>query len=227
MGSYSGDNFQGPFSVAIGYFAGWTSQGTNSVSIGFQTGTINQGSTSIAIGYRAGNDSQPRNSIILNASNDTINGSTSGLYISPVRNTGYTTSGNTLLMYYNSISNEITSSIYTLISRPPLFMGQSFNYPNSASGGTFSISLFNNPINVFYMGSNVNISILIDTNIDRYSLIKIKKVTLTGVLRISITSPFNVNGSTSGTNLQIFSNTTRGEVEIYNLNTNVYAYTNT
>ncbi len=93
---------QGDKAVAIGYGAGGTDQGLSAVSIGDLAGNLTQGNYAIAIGYSAGNTNQPANSIVINASGSTLDGSASGLYISPIRNIN----GGTFLTY-DTINKEI------------------------------------------------------------------------------------------------------------------------
>jgi hypothetical protein len=106
--------------IAIGVEAqkNATSNSPGSIGIGFQTGGI-QGAYAIAIGYGAG-ASQTSNSIILNATGSTLNSSTTGFYVAPIRNgvTGIAP-GNSVLRYglpYGN-TNEITVDITPSDSR--------------------------------------------------------------------------------------------------------------
>ncbi len=122
IGSAAGFSDQGEYAVAIGRVAGAESQGASAVAIGFDSGKHNQGSGAVAIGYSAGftgqgvnsiaigNNAgvsqpdlgQPSNSIILNASGNVVNttssnsiilcatgsgftGTTNGFFVEPVR----------------------------------------------------------------------------------------------------------------------------------------------
>jgi hypothetical protein len=91
IGAGAGQQSQSSNSIAIGSNSGIYSQGGltgNSIAIGTYAGNANQGENSVAIGYQAGVDSQPANTIILNASDSTVNGipgQTGSFYVSPVR----------------------------------------------------------------------------------------------------------------------------------------------
>ena len=78
---------------------------TTNVRIGRNAGAVNQGLNSIAIGTLAGRTNQSNNSIIINATGTDLAGSSSGLYIAPIRNTS---AGNTQTLYYNLTTKEIT-----------------------------------------------------------------------------------------------------------------------
>ncbi len=73
------------------------------MAVGRGAGSVNQGTNAIAIGYSAGNSNQPANSIVINASGNILNGSTSGFYVDPIRNTN----GGTVLNY-NTTTKEIS-----------------------------------------------------------------------------------------------------------------------
>jgi hypothetical protein len=89
--------------MAIGLQAGEVSQGNNSVAMGSFAGQLKQGNNSVAIGFSAGATSQPANSIIINATGGTLNGSSPGLYIAPVRSSAATTP----VLVYDVATNEI------------------------------------------------------------------------------------------------------------------------
>jgi hypothetical protein len=125
LGSAAGQTNQGSSSVAIGYSAGGSNQGDVSVAIGTNAGLNNQRPSAIAIGYSAGQtnqgtgsiaigtsaglgvaNAQPANTIILNASNNELNGvagQTGSFYVNPVRQNP---TDNPL--YYNPATSEIT-----------------------------------------------------------------------------------------------------------------------
>ena len=106
IGNASGKDKQSEYSIAMGYNAGYYQQNYGAIAIGKQAGYTNQGSYAIAIGHLAGKTNQPNNSIILNASMNEISGSSSGLYVSPVR-TSEDFSSLTFLAY-NPTTSEIT-----------------------------------------------------------------------------------------------------------------------
>lgn len=66
-------------------------------------GKNNQGECSIAIGSIAGMINQSKNSIIINASDKELNGSSQGLYINPIRKINYYNPLN-----YNPVTKEVT-----------------------------------------------------------------------------------------------------------------------
>ena len=97
IGNLSGNTNQEPNCIAIGNGAGYENQGITagptsgySIAIGSQAGYSNQGDFTIAIGSQAGFTSQADNSIILNAQASTsLDSSTEGLFVKPVRNIDY------------------------------------------------------------------------------------------------------------------------------------------
>ena len=96
----------GNTSIRIGQNAGRYNQGANAVAIGYNAGTTGQGANSININSSGLQDvsGQSTNTIIINASNTSINGNISNaIYIAPIRNAS---AANTV--YYNSTTNELT-----------------------------------------------------------------------------------------------------------------------
>jgi hypothetical protein len=91
-------------SIAIGIHSGLINQGTGSIAVGTNAGRNNQGSCSIAIGVNAGFTGQPDHTIILNATETALNGTTANAcYIDPIRSQQTTTT-----VYYNLSSKELT-----------------------------------------------------------------------------------------------------------------------
>ena len=76
---------------------------SSNIRYGIQAGNINQGLNAIAIGSLAGRTNQSANSIIINATGTDLVGSSSGLYIAPIRNIV----GMTQALYYNTTTSEI------------------------------------------------------------------------------------------------------------------------
>jgi hypothetical protein len=106
IGHIAGQNSQQNDAVAIGVGAGFNNQNAGAVALGMRAGYGNvspQGAYSIAIGYAAGYDTVYTNSIILNASGTSLDTTTSGFFVNPVRNT--TTSN---LMFYNVSTSELS-----------------------------------------------------------------------------------------------------------------------
>jgi len=116
IGVYAGQTNQEPNCIAIGNGAGFTNQGITagptsgySIAIGNAAGYTNQGDFTIAIGSQAGFTSQADNSIILNAQASTsLDSSTEGLFVKPVRNIDYDI--NYEQARYNPTSGEFTWS---------------------------------------------------------------------------------------------------------------------
>lgn len=104
------DNSQGTNAVAIGTAAGATTQGWGAVAIGHNAGNYNQGQAAIAIGELAGQNSQSAHSIILNASGNTLDSTTSGLFIKPVRYTASQDATYDGIVFYNTNTNEVRYS---------------------------------------------------------------------------------------------------------------------
>ena len=120
IGSSAGSN-QGSGGVAIGYDTGGV-QGQDSIAIGTQAAKGNtsaMGANSIAIGRKAGFETAAASSIILNASGDTFNSTTSGFFVNPVR---YSTSTNE--------SNDLGVALYNQSTKE-------FKYTYALDGGSF------------------------------------------------------------------------------------------
>ena len=108
VGYVAGYNNQGSSSVAIGSNAAQSGQGTQAVALGYAAGQNGQGAYSVAVGSFAGNV-QAANSIALNATGTSLNPTTTGFFVAPVRNTTATST----LLYYNSTTKEVTSGTGT------------------------------------------------------------------------------------------------------------------
>lgn len=104
IGQQAGQLNQGISSVAIGLQAGQINQGAGAVAIGTQAGQVNQGAFALAIGFQAGISSQSASSIVINAQNVSLNATSSGMYIAPVRN-GAIGDG---ILFYNKTTYEVT-----------------------------------------------------------------------------------------------------------------------
>ena len=102
VGYVAGYNNQGNASVAIGSNAAQSNQGTQAVALGFAAGQNGQGAYSVAVGSFAGNV-QAANSIALNATGASLNPSTTGFYVAPIRNASASNS-----LFYDSATKEIT-----------------------------------------------------------------------------------------------------------------------
>ena len=155
---------QGPHSVAIGDSAAYQGQGGNSIAIGTLAGFFGQGLNSIAIGFQAGYENQAPKSIILNASDTSLNniGNPGSFYVNPIR-------PNTTdkVLYYNSNSKEITYGNFRYVPWTDcgytFTAGSSFGgaitsttNPTPASGSTckYNYSVMGNTMNLqfSYMG---------------------------------------------------------------------------
>ena len=102
VGYVAGYNNQGSASVAIGSNAAQSGQGREAVALGFAAGQNGQGNYSVAVGSFAGNV-QAANSIALNATGTSLNPSTTGFFVAPIRNASSSSS-----LYYNTSTKEIT-----------------------------------------------------------------------------------------------------------------------
>lgn len=130
IGTESGYSNQQENCIAIGYQAGNTNQGTTedpvsgrSIAIGYQAGYDTQGDHTIAIGYQAGYSSQADNSIVLNATLNSLDAPTTGLFVKPVRN--LTSESSFYNLNYNPSSGEV---VYGYSSTPgiiQMFAGSS------------------------------------------------------------------------------------------------------
>ncbi|MFY9163063.1 hypothetical protein, partial [Aquirufa antheringensis] len=78
---------------------------SQAVALGFAAGQYGQGQNAVAIGSFAGNNAQVANSIALNATGASLNPTTAGFYVDPIRSTTATSN----VLYYNSTTKEVTS----------------------------------------------------------------------------------------------------------------------
>jgi trimeric autotransporter adhesin len=102
VGYVAGYNNQGSASIAMGSNAAQSGQGTQAVALGYAAGQNGQGDYSVAVGSFAGNV-QAANSIALNATGTSLNPSTTGFFVAPIRNASSSSS-----LFYNSTTKEIT-----------------------------------------------------------------------------------------------------------------------
>ncbi|MCE4217669.1 hypothetical protein GD586_09430 [Pseudarcicella sp. GAP-15] len=105
IGYVSGDQNQGANSVSIGSNTAQSAQASQAVALGFAAGQYGQGQNAVAIGSFAGNNAQVANSIALNATGASLNPTTAGFYVDPIRSTTATSN----VLYYNSTTKEVTS----------------------------------------------------------------------------------------------------------------------
>lgn len=114
VGQNAGQNQQQSVAIALGQNAGQNNQGSFSVAIGYKAGQTSQGQNAISIGFEAGQLNQPSNSIVLNASSGSLNPSTEGLFIQPIRSTSffqplvYQPSTGEIGVYSSSIADKST-----------------------------------------------------------------------------------------------------------------------
>ena len=102
VGYVAGYQNQGNASVAIGSNAAQSGQGTQAVALGFAAGQNGQGAYSVAVGSFAGNV-QAANSIALNATGASLNPSTTGFFVAPIRNASAPN-----YLFYNTTNKEIS-----------------------------------------------------------------------------------------------------------------------
>jgi hypothetical protein len=107
IGNQSGAYSQGGSTVSIGANAGYTGQGNFAIAIGASAGQTNQGVRAIAIGFAAGDTNQATGSIILNATDVSVNSAGPGFHVAPVRQS----LGVALpIAQYNTSTKELTYS---------------------------------------------------------------------------------------------------------------------
>jgi hypothetical protein len=152
VGGAAGANNQGASSVAIGYVAGYNNQGNSSIAIGPNAAQSGQGQQSVAIGYAAGQNGQgaysvalgsfagnvqAANSIALNATGASLNPTTTGFYVAPIRNASQSNS-----LFYNSSTNEITygSASSGTVSSVGTIAGTSHANGASITSGVLSLA---------------------------------------------------------------------------------------
>jgi hypothetical protein len=86
VGREAGVISQGASATAVGRFAGRYNQGIQATAIGHRAGESNQGDYAIALGDYAGFQNQHTKTIVLNATNTTLNtAQASSFYVKPVR----------------------------------------------------------------------------------------------------------------------------------------------
>ena len=102
IGYVAGYQNQGAASIAIGSNAAQSGQGTQAVALGYAAGQNGQGAYSVAVGSFAGN-SQAANSIALNATGASLNPSTTGFFVDPIRNASASN-----YLFYNTANKEIS-----------------------------------------------------------------------------------------------------------------------
>lgn len=104
FGYNAGYTTQALNAIAIGNQAGSNTQGSYTVGIGYQAGYSNQGNYSIAIGSQSGYSNQAPSSIVISALASTLNATTQGLFIAPIRDIN---GSQTHTLGYNSNNAEI------------------------------------------------------------------------------------------------------------------------
>jgi hypothetical protein len=116
IGNQCGNQLQKASAVAIGNQAGRFNQGVGAIAIGNRAGDSGQGERSIAIGRLAGFTNQHTQTIILNASDISLNSDVSNaFYVNPVRN-----AVSSDILYYNTTNKEISYAPAPTISTPSL-----------------------------------------------------------------------------------------------------------
>ena len=117
IGSDTGQIQQGMAAVAVGSDAGQFQQGPVAVAIGMSAGMSNQGMAAVAIGYNAGLNDQLPHSIVINATGNELNASTTaGFYVAPIRNDATTQPALT----YNTTTNEVVYGSKTFVITHPV-----------------------------------------------------------------------------------------------------------
>jgi len=118
IGPGAGSYNQTPGSIALGFLAGEFRQGGGTgptgpsmnccaIAIGVEAGQNNQGMSAIAIGNGAGQDSQAANSIVINATNGSLDNTDEGTCkIAPLRDT--IPENTSFVMSYSPSTSELT-----------------------------------------------------------------------------------------------------------------------
>lgn len=167
--------------VKYGYKSGSINQSINSTAIGIFAGHSNQGEYSIAIGYQAGQTDQPSHSIVLNATNQALEPSSGGLYISPVTdNTAIATqypflayNDETKEVVFNYVNQvNLTNELQSLLNLPnpnassnlagPFNVGQ-IQYQNQSSNQWNLV--YNGPTDVLGAGTFYYTENILSTNV--------------------------------------------------------------
>lgn len=131
IGTEAGMTNQSADAIAIGTQSGKYGQDTNAIAIGTNTGYTNQGQKAIAIGFGAGQTNQPANSIVLNASNSALSGTTSSsCYVSPIRLADNYNSTQTQSLMYDISTKEVMYQPSVLSIGDIKFSVQSVNHNN-------------------------------------------------------------------------------------------------
>jgi hypothetical protein len=187
IGSYAGQCNQGCNAVAIGHEAGNQCQGDYAVAIGYQAGYgdtccgSSQGQYSVAIGHQAGYISQVANSIAINASIESLNPGTAGLYINPVReDTGSTEYS----VYYNDTTKELTYTSPVALQLPQNLQ---------ADTGAYTLVLGDAGKHVYKTGTG---NVLIDINANVAFPIGSVVTLVTGSANSTVISPVNAGVTT-------------------------------
>ena len=170
IGLNSGFQGQGATSIAMGESAAQNFQGQKAVAIGYFAGLSNQGASAVAIGNSAGVTNQAANSININASGTTLNNTTSGLFVNPVR---FLTGGSNIASY-NVTTSEVFYSDTAQISS--LILSGTFSAnatgvpvqlsPATSYNGTVSAYATTTPITLSagFTGFNGNGSVYVSAN---------------------------------------------------------------
>jgi hypothetical protein len=152
----TGTYLVGNTNIKLGANAGQNNQGTGSIAIGVNAGSSSQGEYSVAIGYNAGDSLQPANSIILNANSTSLNATTEGLFVNPVRNVY----NSDILVYNNSTSEISYTNVTTLLQTGP-------RGPTGAGGAGGALgyygSFFDTTIQTNVVGGNTGIAMTYNT----------------------------------------------------------------
>jgi microcystin-dependent protein len=166
IGPNAGQTNQQANSIAIGFNAGYENQGTTvtptagyAIAIGYEAGYSNQGDHTIAIGNQAGYNGQDDFSIILNATNSSLDtSSTGGFFVKPInRNENY---DDFKMLRYNETSGEIVYSypipgVISMYGGTASPMGHLFCDGTEVSRTTYS-RLFDVIGTIYGAGDNVN-----------------------------------------------------------------------
>jgi hypothetical protein len=164
IGRSAGQDSQGQDSIAIGHRAGQTTQAVGAIALGRYAGQTNQGNNSIAIGYMAGVTNQGNNSIILNANGTTLDTTTSGFFVDPIRNLVASSNNSSNFLFYDTTSRELSYS----------------SLVDALASNTLSIG--NTTVNTFINSSSMNVNSITVANIYSNATINAASFTINGNL---------------------------------------------
>ena len=199
IGNSSGNTSQGAQAIAIGNLSATLTQGAYGIAIGSQAGQSSQGAYAVAIGYQTGATNQPSQSLILNATNTSLNCSSTGLFISPVR--AYSSQTQAGALRYDTGTKEV-------------YYGSPIEHTIVFNGGSISTL---NATTAYYFGGINEVAPSTTNNVSRVNLIS----PYTGVInQVNLQTFQGTAGTADSVSFSIKNNTTN----VTSLITSVYNF---